>query len=194
MIPVNDNICGDDVRVAYPLFQKESGGSIPTSPLQFRFVEIPIETARRLNRMWHSRLPEYRVGCRPKQHAWVCYAAEYDGLFYAVAIWSHPNSRFLDKADCLELRRMAISPDSPANTASRMISVMIKLIRKIDSNIKKFISYQDTEVHKGTIYRASGWFIAKESKAMDYSFNNKRHRPKPQNIADKIRWEYSIEK
>jgi hypothetical protein len=49
--------CGEGVTVAYPLFQEEGGGSIPTSPLQFEIMEIDIHRAQKLNSLWHSRLP-----------------------------------------------------------------------------------------------------------------------------------------
>jgi len=184
--------CGDSVRVAHPLFQGETGGSTPTSPLQLNIEEIPLDQAKDLNRLWHSRLPQYRTGCRPKQHAWVCFGAIFENRIYAIAIWSHPNSRALDSSDTLELRRMAISPDAPKNTASRMLSIMVKEIRKIEPAMVRFISYQDTEVHAGTIYKAANWFKAAENDAMDYSMAGKRSRPPKPNNARKIRWEYLI--
>jgi len=184
----------DDARVACPLFQAEYGGSTPTSTLQLRIVEIGLDKAKELNALWHSRLPEYRTGCRPRQHAWVCFAAEYDGLYYASAIWSHPNSRFLDDGKTMELRRLAIGSDSPKNTASRMISVMVRIIHKMDREIIRFISYQDTGSHTGTIYRASGWKPMTLNGAMDYSHSGQRSRPKQDFMCPKVRWEYSLKR
>ena len=183
---------GDGVMVAQPLFPVEGQGSIPMSPLQLEIVEIPMWTAIKLNELWHSRLPKYRVGCRPKQHSWVSFAAEYKNIYFAIAIWSHPNNRFLDDGYTLELRRMAISPDAPKNTASRMIKIMLIEIKKLGPKLARVISYQDKDVHKGTIYKASGWLMAVENKAMDYTFCGTRKRPKPQNKANKIRWEKQI--
>ena len=182
----------DDVRVAYPLFHTGSGGAKPTSALQLLIHEIPIDTAIALNKKWHSRLPEYRTGCRPRQHAWICFGAEYDGIFYATAIWSHPNNRFLDNEHTLELRRMAISPDRPKNTASRMLRIMVKIIRQQNPEFTRFISYQDTEVHAGTIYKASNWKSVAENNAMDYTFGGNRERPTQKYMARKIRWELNI--
>lgn len=180
---------GDDVRVAYPLFQEEGGGSMPTSPLQLEIGVISLDRAIVLNKLWHSRLPEYRVGCRPIQHGKICFGAMYENIIYAIAIWSHPNAIALDSGEVLELRRFAISPDSPKNTASRMLRIMRKIIKQCFPEIKKLISYQDSEVHRGTIYKADGWTAANRSKANDWTMNGKRNRPKPQNKADKIRWE-----
>jgi len=49
---------------------------------------------------------------------------------------------------------MAISDQSPHNTASRMISVMRKDIERNLKHITLLVSYQDTDAHKGTIYKA----------------------------------------
>ena len=185
------NSSAGDVRVAYPLFQVGGGGSIPTSALDFSIDEIQRDFAVKLNKLWHSRLPEYRMGCRPAQHAWVCYGAMYADRCYAIAIWSHPNSRVLDDGKTLELRRMAIAPDTPANTASRMLRIMRILIERYNL-FKRLISYQDTEAHTGTIYKAAGWHKAAENNAMDYSLNGKRSRPKQKHMARKIRWELEI--
>lgn len=182
----------DDAVVAYPLFQKGNGGSIPTSAHQLWIEEIDWKKAIELNQLWHSRLPEYRVGCRPIQHCRYCFGAIHKNTIYAISIWSHPNNRFLDNKDTLELRRMAISPNAPKNTASFMISKMVKIINK-NEGYTRFISYQDTEVHRGIIYKASGWNSVSENSAMDYSFGGSRKRPKNQSLANKIRWEYKIE-
>lgn len=181
----------DDVRVACPLFQAEGGGSSPTSAHQLWIEEIHWKKAIELNRLWHSRLPEYRVGCRPIQHCRYCFGAIHNNIIYAISIWSHPNNRFLDNNATLELRRMAISQEAPVNTASYMISKMVKIINKKEG-FTRFISYQDTEVHKGTIYKASGWKAVSENAAMDYSFAGSRERPTNQSLANKVRWEYNV--
>jgi len=67
-----------------------------------------------------------------------------------------------------------------------MISIMVKLIHKKFPDINRLISYQDTEVHKGTIYKASGWIAAKET---DFITWNNRPRNPDQSKAKKIRWE-----
>lgn len=142
----------DGAMVAYPLFQEEGSGSIPTSTLQLNIVEINCKDAIRLNRLWHSRLPKMSQAIGA-----ICYGAEFKGIWFAVAIWTHPVARLLPQNKWLELRRLAISPNAPKNTPSRMISIMTRMIRKKSPHLEKLISYQDTEVHTGTIYKASGW-------------------------------------
>jgi len=73
-----------------------------------------------------------------------------------------------------------------------MMRIMIKLIRNKFPDIKRLISYQDTEVHKGTIYKASGWNKIKEIPFMTWSKRNYTHNP-DQSEAKKIRWEYILQ-
>jgi hypothetical protein len=71
-----------------------------------------------------------------------------------------------------------------------MISFMTKYIKKAFPDIALLISYQDTEVHRGTIYKASNWLPMNETKFASWSKSRKRN--KDQSTASKIRWEYQI--
>src|SRR5438046_447813 len=93
----------DDARVACLLFQAEYGGANPTSALQLRFAVVSEPVFKTLNESWHSRLP--RIG---NSHFRVCYCAECNNRFYAVAAWSNPVARLLPQMTWLELRRFAI--------------------------------------------------------------------------------------
>ena len=149
----------DSLMVERTLFQVGDGGSIPTSPLQLKVERINVHLACKMNEEWHSRLPRIHWSNVARNTHYVCYGASYDYRWYAVGIWSSPVARLLDNKSILELRRLAICRDAPKNTASRMICVMVKLIRKRLPQITKLISYQDTAVHNGTIYKASGWRV-----------------------------------
>jgi hypothetical protein len=179
---------GDGVPVAQPLFQEEGSGSIPTSPLQLRFEKIDVPTACSLVALWHSRLPNITpVTITMGIHA--AYVAIYDGHFYATAIWSPPVARLLWDADrCLELRRMAVSDQAPTNTASRMLGFMVRDIKKVFPSVVRLLSYQDTEVHKGTIYKATGWLPVHTTGGDDWVRPN-RSRNATQSDAIKVRWE-----
>lgn len=187
-------ICGDSVNETYLTFQLEDGGSIPTSPLQFSFEEIKAKIACDLNAKWHSRFPNIHYSNVVRNKRYICYAAKFDGNYFAVAIWSSPiaGNRLKDGWLLLELRRMAIAPNAPKNTASRMISFMTKDIKKRFPEIIRLISYQDTEAHFGTIYKASNWKpIDTKQTQTDWGYTG-RKRNKPQSTAPKIRWEYSL--
>ena len=199
---------GDSVRVASPLFPVEGQGSIPMSPLQFEIKQCDRKIFKTLNKKWHSRLP--LMGSFYINSVFFC--AEYKNIYYAVAGWSAPIAPIFNMSGLnnkiLELRRMAISSDAPKNTASRMISIMTKIIKNTKPNIYRLISYQDTEVHTGTIYKASGWKIGayysgcrKDIKGGSWhrpnakcSFSNKpKNRPDLNKATEpKIRWEKQI--
>tara|TARA_Y100000310_G_scaffold76450_2_gene72936 strand:- start:41 stop:586 length:546 start_codon:yes stop_codon:yes gene_type:complete len=174
-------------------FQIEEGGSIPTSPLQFVVSELSAKSACELNALWHSRLPYIHWSNVVRNIHYVCYVARYDGHPLAVGIWSTPvaGNRLKDGRRLLELRRLAVCAEAPKFTSSWMIGVMVKLIRKKFPDVIKLISYQDTEVHQGTIYKASNWIASEPAKALSWTTRT-RQRNKEQTLAPKIRWEYPI--
>ena len=192
-------VSGDGVRVAQPLFPVEGQGSIPMSPLQFEIFEIDRRIAVKLNALWHSRLPVYNTGfCL---NSTVSYGLIYKNIYFAIAIWTNPVAQALPQKNWLELRRMAICNEAPKNTASRMLSIMAKMIKTKLPFVCNLISYQDVESHKGTIYKASGWKIGSHHRGGTWnrpnaknSWNGKpRTRPDLNNaIGEKIRWEKQI--
>lgn len=181
------DIRADSVTAAYPLFHEEGGGSIPTSALQLLVETIPFQQAKVLNAMWHSRLPRMGTGCISNQ-PYLCFGAAFDGLYYAVAIWSNPVARNLPQSEWMELRRLAIAPAAPKNTASRMLGVMRKWIRSNRPAVTRLISYQDMDVHSGTIYKAAGWVSTAINTCGVWNRPN-RSRPKSQSESPKRRWE-----
>jgi len=158
-------------------------------------VEIKAQTASFLNEKWHRVLPKIHWSCIVRNTHRVCYAICFNGKPIGVAIWSSPvaQNRFPDGKTMLELRRLALSSDCPKNTASRVLSIMVKLIRKKFPEITRLISYQDVSEHRGTIYKASGWKQTAKTKLMDWSTAT-RKRNKLQSKSDKRRWELILPK
>lgn len=176
----------DDARVACPLFQAEYGDSRPTSALQLHIGRVSTERALELNRRWHSRLPEL-----VNHQICEAFAAEYGNVFYATAFWSAPVARLLNGRGMYELRRFAISPDAPKNTASRCLRIMASIIRRTHPEVTTLISYQDTEVHVGTIYKAAGWKATAINQNGEWN-RPSRYRAPAQSAAAKVRWEFQI--
>lgn len=148
---------GDGAMLAYPAIQSGDGGSRPTSPLQFKLVEIDMRIARKLNSRWHSMLPRTDLGnllCGSTSAAW---AAEWDGWLYAVAIVSQPIIRAVCDGVTIELRRLAICREAPPNSASRILGIIRRLVRDKFPVMSRFVSYLAVDVHVGTIYKAAGW-------------------------------------
>ena len=187
------NLSAGDVRDSIPLFRSGCGGSSPTSAHQLTINKCKVQRACELNEIWHSRFPKIHWSNVVRNRDYICFIAEYDDIAYASAIWSSPvaANRLKEGKTALELRRMAIADDAPKNTASRMIGVMRKIIKKTLPHITLLISYQDTEVHQGTIYKASGWYFASKNKGTSWT-NNNRKRNKEQSLSDKVRWEFRL--
>ena len=177
----------------FALFDLQERNNPPASPKQFEFKVIRAVTACQLNKKWHSRLPIIDWSNVVRNTHYVCYGALFNGEWYAAAIWSSPvaQNRFKYGKQILELRRMAISGDCPKNTATRMLAFMRKHIIQEMPDIGLLISYQDTEVHLGTIYKADNWSAVNETKGTSWS-TDYRVRNLEQSLANKIRWEYKI--
>ena len=179
---------GDSIRVVHPLFQTEGGGSIPTSPLQLVMNWMPMLYALQLNSAWHSSLPEFKY---PPEKC-MAIGAQFSGRYFAIAIWSQPSARGLNNKGMYELRRLAISDDAPKNTASRMLRVMRYIVAKRRPDVAILISYQDADVHTGTIYKAAGWRPVNSSVVSAKGWNT-RSPNSMQSIANKVRWEYRLD-
>lgn len=188
---------GDNVSVAYPLFQEDRGGSTPTSPLDFHITEIGMRRAQELNRAWHSVLPRTDLGNLLCGITSVAYAAEFDGVYWAVAIWSQPIVRALCDGKTIELRRLAINDDAPKNTASRMLAIMRRLVKAKWPHLQRAVSYQAIDIHKGTIYKAAGWqpvgkIVAARPQRFSNVNKNTRATAPLQTTSCKRRWEWDL--
>jgi hypothetical protein len=184
---------GDSIMVVHPLFHEEGDGSIPISPLQFHFGRCSIDTAIWLNETWHSVFPRVDKSNITRDGRVECFAAEYANRYYATAIWTRPiaANRMTDGDRLIELRRMAIATNAPKNTATRFLGWMTRSIRKSQPDVIRFVSYQDTAHHLGTIYKAAGWHSVSVSNNSDWT-THRRGRAAAQSNAQKVRWEFDL--
>jgi hypothetical protein len=191
-------VCVEGVPVARPADQPGGGGSTPTSTLDLVLYAMDFALAAEFNAAWHSTLPALGTGAvKAPGRRFLCYAACARGPIYgrvfAVAIWSKPAGRMaVQDGSVLELRRLAIGPDAPRNTASRMLRVMALLIRKARPQVRKLTSSHTTTDHTGAIYKAAGW--VKVGKPRTNGTRGEwaartRKRPPAQRTGKKQRWE-----
>ncbi len=74
-------------------------------------------------------------------------------------MWGRPTARTYDYTRILELTRMYMIDETEPSAESKALGMARKYIRKHFPEIKGLISYSSTgEKHKGTIYKADGWF------------------------------------
>ena len=181
-------------RSLSPLWQEEV--EPPQTVRELVCDRCEVELARRLNLLWHSRLPNTQRG--PWQFS---FAAHKQGIVYAVALWHNPSARGLP-GHWLELRRLAVAPDAPHCTASWMLGRMRRWFQQNCPERERMISYQDTAVHLGTIYAAAGWTrayvsqprIRDRSKARVGTRRDYRSRQNglSPDASAKVRWEMAL--
>lgn len=178
--------------VLNPLFFDPNIYEFCTSPKQLKVEVVNVHRACELNALWHSRFPVIKWGNVVRNKRYVCFQASDEDVTYAVALWSSPiaANRLKNGDKMLELRRMAIAPFAPKNTATAMLKQMRRWIFTNFEEIEKLISYQDTEAHHGTIYKADNWKPAAESHLTNWQVES-RKRAAAQSTAVKIRWEYT---
>jgi len=153
--------------------------------------QIKVNDACEYNAMWHSKLPIIKPSNVNRNKYRICYGMFDGDDIIAVAILSSPVNPTLAKQPIIELRRLANSPVVPHNGATWFLSRIIKALKKDIPDIQKVISYQDTSVHAGIIYRAGNWVLAHKTKFASWNHAT-RQRDLDQSKADKIRWEYDI--
>lgn len=164
--------------------QAGGGSSTLTSALSLHFELIDLETALYLNGRWHSHLPH--LDCRVA--SWLCYGAVWRDAYLAAAVWSLPVARMLPQdGSCLELRRFAVAPTCPKNTASRMLGWMAHDIVRRRPSVHRLVSYQNCAVHRGTIYKAAGWRPVLAPTGGEW--NHRGRQRTATRIQSKVRWE-----
>lgn len=160
-------------------------GVVPAKARQLKFRTIARGRFANLNARWHSMLPY--IGAINTMR--LCYGADYEGEVLAVAAWSNPVARLLDQRCILELRRFAICPKAPRYTASRMLGWMARDIWRRYPMVATLISYQDTQHHTGTIYRAAGWSPVELPAGGGEWKNRQRWNRTAERRQKKVRWE-----
>lgn len=171
----------------------EDNGQIPFTPKQFKIKEIGVKLACKLNGIWHSALPKIHWSNVVRNKNYICFGFFFKDECFAVAIWSSPIAKNLDAGTILELRRYAIKETAPKNTANWGMKQMIQSIKNLFPNITTLVSYQDTTVHTGIIYKASNWIPASITNFTSWTHET-RKRNLDQAIGDKIRWEFYLKR
>ena len=130
--------------------------------------------------MLHTRLPGWKV-------AFLVSAPNLAPV--AVATWGRPIARMEDQETTLELTRQAHGPYVPRNTGTWMLGQMRRWIRENMPEITRLISYQDTDKHRGTIYKADNWTMIDETFCVTPWNKSRPNRRIGTERQHKIKWE-----
>ncbi len=180
------------VAALEPLFRQPT--ELATSARQLDLEVVPMSWASQWNHDWHSQLPE--IGGLAFGDVRIAHALTFDGGVYAIAIWTRPiaGNRMAHPTDhMVELRRLAIPDYSPKYTASRMLGRMERWFKR-ERDECRLLSYQMTDVHSGTIYRASNWTPVREQSEFESWTTHTKRKASDTATAPKIRWERQIRK
>ena len=136
------------------------GGSTPTSSLQSLAVEeCTVADVRAFIEEHHYS--KSIKGVTPSH----CFKVLLAGRRVGAAIFGLPSMREtiekygeFGRFKLLELRRFVMIDDTPRNSESKSIGIMLKLLKK--HGVKRVLSYADPNYgHVGTIYRATGFTL-----------------------------------
>jgi hypothetical protein len=140
------------------VFPTAGGGSIPSRSLQSLIVEAcPVVDVRAFIEQHHYS--KSIKGVTPSH----CFKVTLDSQMVGAAIFGLPGMREtlekyseFGKYKLVELRRFCMVDDTPRNSESRSISIMLRALRK--QGVQRVLSYADpTYGHVGTIYKALGF-------------------------------------
>lgn len=185
----------DSAIGSMPLFHGGDGGSSPTSALDLRMQEISMRTAADLNHAWHSMLPRTDLGNLLCGNTSVAYGAIWNDAWYAVAIYSQPIVASLCDGETIELRRLAICGEAPKNMATRMLAITRRMLKRKWPHVRRLVSYQAVDVHRGTIYKAGGWKPIGDivnARPRRLTGSSQRATGPLQTQSRKLRWEYMM--
>lgn len=170
------NTRADDVVVAYPLFQREDGGSIPTSALTFHIDPIGHKTAKAFIEKWHysHRMPTGKN---------IIYGLNTEKGLYAVIVYGigvNPyQAKFLGVERVIEIKRMARTEPRLPYPLSRFIAITSRMVGK-EFPYDCIVAFADPEHgHEGTVYKASGFTLHGTTNAEWHlvdAFGEVRHR------------------
>jgi hypothetical protein len=166
------------------------GFTAPTEASQLTIEKIGVTPASELNAMWHKVLPKIHVSNIVHNKHYICFGAHYGGMWLAVGIWSSPVNQAYDGLFFMELRRFALSPQCPPDTAVFMLKEMQRRIHLLFPDIHTLISYQGIDVDESPLYEAAAWYKAATTVYRSWSVT--RDRAAPKSIVPKIRWEYKL--
>lgn len=152
------SVCEGSLTAEQAAHQSSGGGSNPTPSLQnLRVEECPLADVRQFIESHH-----YSKSVKGVTPAY-SFKVTLDGRLVGAAIFGLPamketREKYSEFGKCrlLELRRFVMVDDTPRNSESRSIAVMLKILKK--HGIERILSYADpAHGHVGTIYKALGF-------------------------------------
>lgn len=157
------SFCAGSLTGRMAAFQAAGGGSSPTPALQNIRVDLcALKDIRNFVEKYHY---SHSVNGVKISH---CFQFTVNKFLIGAAIFGQLSTTAWKKfgeceSDVLELRRLVCLDDTPKNTESRCIAIMLRWLKR-NTDWKIVVSYADTNFgHSGVIYRASNFVFVGES-------------------------------
>lgn len=152
------------------------GGSIPTSPLQYRVEECEFKSISPIFERYHYK------GAHMGGGIFASLKLTYKGNIQGGAVVGKPRQENFysnGKKRVMEIRRMACLDECPKNTESYFLGKLVWIFKK-KNLCDLIISYSDLSVgHIGTIYKAANFkLIGKTEPSIHVFWNGKRYHPR----------------
>lgn len=146
---------------------------------------ITLAEAKRAVGDWHSHHTA-PVGHRLSVGAFV------DEALVAAIVWGRPVAAGFDAEAVWEVTRLAVGPDAPRYTATRLLGPTTSAVIKL--GVRRCVSYTRMD-ERGTCYLAAGWHPTGIVKGREWVSGNKALRWLPglyvpsSEVVDRVRWE-----
>jgi len=123
----------------------------PPSPASVTDLTLTRERARnRVNRLLERHHPRGDVA------GWLaCFGARYQGQLVGCVVLERPSARMLDDGTVVEISRLGLRPDRPANLGSWLIARARRWCELEGYN--ELIAYAGVAGNYGTVYEAAGF-------------------------------------
>lgn len=169
--------------------QSKNGGSNPTPPLQV--YECPQQDIARFVEQTHYSHSVFGITAE------VCFKVLDGDRIVGAAIFGNPAGMGVlkkygenGKYRTSELRRFVLADECPRNSESKLIAVMLRILKK--KGFQRILSYADPAAgHSGVIYKATGFaYLGHTSKRKHVLWKGKKY---PDRNIHQVNFPYHLE-
>jgi len=158
----------------------------PPSPASLKDLELTRERGRKeVNNFLERNHPQGDVP------GWLaCFGARYQGHLVGCVVVGRPVARNLDNGDVIEIRRIGIREDRPANMASWLVARSRKWAAL--EGYERMITYAGVAGNYGTVYEAAGFTCDQTTSADGSGWTNRKERDNWEDY-ERRRWSYELD-
>lgn len=170
---------GGSVLETHSLFQVGNGGSIPTSPHNFKIAPCEFSDIRHIFENFHYKGGHIGGGIS------ICFGLYDESRLIGGAVLGklRQEQAYSKHGKTIEIRRMACLDEAPKNSESRFLSRICWYVKK-HNLADTIVSYADKSVgHTGTIYKAANFkYVGETAPSKHVIWKGKLYHPRSLSI------------